>query len=171
MSAENRGIICDLETYSWASRAARRLSSSLYLVAALDWYFVLGSLLLSAAVPPFCWKNLVADSLPPTFITRSWSHCHSVPTRQHSFCKKVNMLASTYDRGSLIAQMRYGHQGFGGWRSNQGRGRCQRGRMSMLGSFGRSRSRSGSRRNGQLWSLLNAQIQQMGTYLVRRLSL
>ena len=60
-----------------ASRAARLLSSSLYLVAALDWYFVLGSLLFSAAVPPFCWKNLVADSLPPTFMTRSWSHCHS----------------------------------------------------------------------------------------------
>jgi hypothetical protein len=32
---------------------------------------VLGSLLLRAADPPFCWKNLVADSLPPTFISRS----------------------------------------------------------------------------------------------------
>lgn len=57
--------------YSSASRAARRFNSSLYLVAALDWYLVLGSLLFNAAVPPFCWKNLVADSLPPTFITRS----------------------------------------------------------------------------------------------------
>lgn len=64
--------------YSSASRAARRLSSSLYLVAALDVYFVLGSLLLRAADPPFARKNLVADSLPPTFINRSWSHCHSV---------------------------------------------------------------------------------------------
>lgn len=71
-----------IKTYSWASRAARRLSSSLYLVAALDWYLVLGSLLFRAAVPPFCWKNLVADSLPPTFIKRSWSHCHSVLGRQ-----------------------------------------------------------------------------------------
>lgn len=66
-----------VKTYSWASLAARLLSSSLYLVAVLDWYLVLGSLLLSAAVPPLDWKNLVADSLPPTFIMRSWSHCHS----------------------------------------------------------------------------------------------
>lgn len=66
-----------LVTYSWASLAARFLSSSLYLVAALDWYLVLGSLLFRAAVPPFCWKNLVADSFPPTFMIRSWSHCHS----------------------------------------------------------------------------------------------
>lgn len=57
--------------YSLASLAALFLSSSLYLVAAADVYFVLGSLLLSAAEPPLDWKNLVADSLPPTFITRS----------------------------------------------------------------------------------------------------
>jgi len=66
------------QTYSLASLAALFLSSSLYLVAAPDVYFVLGSLLFSAAEPPLDWKNLVADSLPPTFMTRSWSHCHSV---------------------------------------------------------------------------------------------
>ena len=38
--------------YSAASAAARFFSSSLYLVAALDVYFVLGSLLASAALPP-----------------------------------------------------------------------------------------------------------------------
>lgn len=58
-------------TYSWASLAARLFSSSLYLVAAGDWYLVFGSLLFKAAVPPLDWKNLVADSLPPTFMTRS----------------------------------------------------------------------------------------------------
>lgn len=62
--------------YSVASLADRFFSSSLYFVAAFDVYLVVGSLLLSAALPPFDWKNLVADSLPPTFITRSWSHCH-----------------------------------------------------------------------------------------------
>lgn len=47
------------------------MSSSLYLVAAADVYFVFGSLLFRAAEPPLDWKNLVADSLPPTFIIRS----------------------------------------------------------------------------------------------------
>jgi hypothetical protein len=37
----------------------------------------LTSLLASAADPPCDWKYLVADSFPPTFITRSCSHCHS----------------------------------------------------------------------------------------------
>jgi hypothetical protein len=32
---------------------------------------VVGSLLFKAAVPPFDWKNFVADSLPPTFIIRN----------------------------------------------------------------------------------------------------
>lgn len=63
--------------YSCASLAARRFSSSLYLVAALEPYLILGSLLFRAAVPPLDWKNLVADSFPPTFITRNWAHCHS----------------------------------------------------------------------------------------------
>lgn len=60
-----------------ASAAARLLSSSLYLTAALDVYLTLTSLLASAADPPCDWKYLVADSFPPTFITRSCSHCHS----------------------------------------------------------------------------------------------
>lgn len=64
-------------TYSSTSIATRRLSSSLYLVAALDVYLVLISLLFRAAVPPLDWKNLMADSLPPTFIVRSWFHCHT----------------------------------------------------------------------------------------------
>ena len=64
-------------TYSCTSLAARRFSSSLYFVAALDVYFTFGSLLARAAVPPFDWKNLVADSFPPTFKIRSCSHCHT----------------------------------------------------------------------------------------------
>ena len=57
--------------YSDASLAALLFSSSLYFVAAFEVYFVFGSLLASAAVPPFDWKNLVADSFPPIFIVRS----------------------------------------------------------------------------------------------------
>lgn len=86
-------------TYSLASRAARLLSSSLYLVAALDWYFVLGSLLFSAAVPPFCWKNLVAESLPPTFITRSWSHCHSGHVSSRTYRGATGGLGAGASRG------------------------------------------------------------------------
>lgn len=63
--------IVSMVAYSRASLAARFLSSSLYLVAALEWYFVLGSLLARAALPPLARKNLVADSLPPTFMIRS----------------------------------------------------------------------------------------------------
>lgn len=58
-------------SYSVASRADLLFSSSLYLVAAFEVYFVVGSLLFNAAVPPFDWKNLVADSFPPTFMIRS----------------------------------------------------------------------------------------------------
>lgn len=69
---------------SLASAATLLLSSSLYFVAAFDVYFVFGSLLASAAVPPCDWKYFVADSFPPTFMIRSWSHCHSVPlTSEH----------------------------------------------------------------------------------------
>jgi hypothetical protein len=57
--------------YSRASAAALFFNSSLYFVAALDVYFVFGSLLANAAVPPCDWKYLVADSFPPTFIIRS----------------------------------------------------------------------------------------------------
>jgi hypothetical protein len=64
-----------VETYRRASAAQRRVSSSLYFVAALLVYFALWSLLASAAEPPWDWKYFVALSLPPTFITRSWSHC------------------------------------------------------------------------------------------------
>jgi hypothetical protein len=38
---------------------------------------VFGSLEASAAEPPWDWKYFVADSLPPTFMRRSWSHCHA----------------------------------------------------------------------------------------------
>ena len=78
-------LITTSSGYSLASLAALFLSSSLYLVAAADVYFVLGSLLLRAAEPPLDWKNLVADSLPPTFMTRSWSHCHSGGARLDYF--------------------------------------------------------------------------------------
>lgn len=67
----------DTTTDCCASNAARLLSSSLYLTAALHVYLTLTSLLASAAEPPCDWKYFVADSLPPTFITRSCSHCHS----------------------------------------------------------------------------------------------
>lgn len=64
--------------YSRASAAALFFNSSLYFVAAVDVYLVLGSLLARAAVPPCDWKYFVADSFPPTFIIRSWSHCHTI---------------------------------------------------------------------------------------------
>lgn len=70
--------------YSSASRAALRFSSSLYLLAALEVYLTLASLLASAALPPLDWKNFVADSLPPTFIVRSWLHCHTVQKSMHA---------------------------------------------------------------------------------------
>ena len=58
-------------SYSVASFADLLLSSSLYFVAAFEVYLVVGSLLFKAAVPPFDWKNFVADSLPPTFMIRN----------------------------------------------------------------------------------------------------
>lgn len=72
-----------------ASAAARLLSSSLYLTAALDVYLTLLSLLARAADPPCDWKYLVADSFPPTFITRSCSHCHSGQKVSASVLRRV----------------------------------------------------------------------------------
>lgn len=57
--------------YSLASATTLLFSSSLYLVAAFEVYFVFGSLLAKAAVPPCDWKYLVADSFPPTFMIRN----------------------------------------------------------------------------------------------------
>src|SRR5690606_21122809 len=59
-----------------------------------------------------------------------------------ALCQKLRTGQSTYGRGSWIAQTRCGHRGCGGWKSNRGTGRCQRGPTSMSGSSGRSRSRS-----------------------------
>lgn len=64
-------------SYFFLSASTLRANSSLYLFAALLVYFVLGSLLASAADPPCDWKYLVALSLPPVFMRRSCSHCHS----------------------------------------------------------------------------------------------
>ena len=75
--------------YSRASADALFFKSSLYFVAALEVYFVFGSLLASAAVPPCDWKYFVADSLPPTFIIRSWSHCQTVSTSCQSSSKSI----------------------------------------------------------------------------------
>lgn len=66
-----------------ASAAQRLANSSLYLVAALLVYLALWSLLASAAEPPCDWKYLVALSLPPIFMMRSWSHCHTA-LNQHA---------------------------------------------------------------------------------------
>lgn len=70
-------LLSDSETYSSASLAALLFSSSLYLLAAFEVYFTLASLLAKAALPPFDWKYLVADSFPPTFIVRNCAHCHT----------------------------------------------------------------------------------------------
>jgi hypothetical protein len=64
--------------YCLASAALRLDSSSLYFTAAFEVYFVFGSLLANAADPPWVWKYFVADSFPPTFMIRSWSHCQTI---------------------------------------------------------------------------------------------
>ena len=124
-------------SYSWASLDARLFNSSLYLVATFESYLVFGSLLFNAAVPPFDWKNFVADSLPPTFIIRNWSHCHS---RLCSVFLLKLVWWCTYGQGWWIAQKRYGHPSCGGSRSSQGRGIFQRVQMSKWDSFAHSRS-------------------------------
>lgn len=57
--------------YNFWSAATLLANSSLYFVAAVEVYFVFGSLLFNAADPPCVWKYFVAESLPPTFISRS----------------------------------------------------------------------------------------------------
>lgn len=66
-----RNIRTEGKIYSRASAAALLFSSSLYLVAVFDVYLTFGSLLARAAVPPCDWKYFVADSFPPTFMTRN----------------------------------------------------------------------------------------------------
>lgn len=131
--------------YSAASLAARLFNSSLYFVAAFDWYLVLGSLLLSAAVPPFDWKYFVADSLPPTFITRSWSHCHSGHNVSPPVCSKV--VRYTYDQGLSIAQRRCEHPSCDDSMNNQGRDRFQKVQKSMLDSLPHNQNKSIARKH------------------------
>lgn len=107
-------------------------------MAAFEVYFVVGSLLFKAAVPPFDWKNLVADSLPPTFMIRNWSHCHSANCVRSlplgEYCR------ATYGQDLWIAQTRYGHPSFGDLRSSPGKGRFQKVLTSMLDSSARNQS-------------------------------
>jgi hypothetical protein len=126
------------QTYSCASLAARRFNSSLYLVAALDVYFVFGSLLARAAVPPLDWKNLVADSFPPTFIIRNCSHCH---TRTESaspmaFCG----MQLTYRQGSWIGQRRCERRDFDGLKSSLNKDRYQKEPKTTLDFSGHNQS-------------------------------
>jgi hypothetical protein len=94
-----------LLTYFFWSASTLRASSSLYLFAALLVYFCLGSLLARAAAPPCDWKYLVALSLPPVFMRRSCSHCHSVRFRSASRrvgprnADSVGSDGGTYGRG------------------------------------------------------------------------
>jgi hypothetical protein len=124
--------------YSCASLAALRLSSSLYFVAALDVYLVLGSLLARAAVPPFDWKNFVADSLPPTFMSRSCSHCQT--SHSQYFAVSGWSFCTTNHRGWSTEQRRYALQDFGDLKSNQGRGIFQMAQRTKSDCFGHSRS-------------------------------
>lgn len=127
-------------TYSLASAAALCLSSSLYFVAAIEVYFVLGFWFARAAVPPFDWKNFVADSLPPTFMVRSWSHCHSAyPLHHYSDSWEVRMIKA-YGQGLLIWQMKYELLDCGDLRSNPGTGIYRTAPKTRLGFWFRSQS-------------------------------
>lgn len=88
---------------------------------------------------------MVADSFPPTFITRSCSHCHSVgrPSAQAFSlvaANKITTAEDTYDRGLWIEQRRYGHQDCGDGPSNRGKGRYRRGPTTKSGSWSHSQS-------------------------------
>lgn len=127
-------------TYSLASAAALFLSSSLYFVAAFEVYFVFGSWFARAAIPPCDWKNFVADSLPPTFMVRSWSHCHSAyPLHHYSDSWEVRMIKA-YGQGLLIWQMKYGLLDCGDLRSNRGTSIYQTAPKTRLGFWFRSQS-------------------------------
>lgn len=128
------------KSYCLASTAQRLCSSSLYLVAALLVYFVLGSLLARAAEPPWVWKYFVALSLPPTFMMRSWSHCQT-RIHQHMLYPKASRCShKTYCPSSLTAQRRCEHPCSCGSPSNRGRGKCRTEQNSMLGSLRRNRN-------------------------------
>lgn len=124
--------------YSCASLAARRLSSSLYFVAVLDVYFTFGSLLARAAVPPFDWKNLVADSLPPTFIIRNCSHCHSRDTSASQRAVRASPLP--YRQELWIGRKRCEHPNFDDLKNSPNRGKYQKESRTSLDSFGRNRN-------------------------------
>lgn len=128
---------CGGAAYCFLSTATRRVNSSLYLVAALELYLALGSLLFRAAVPPWDWKYFVADSLPPTFMMRSWSHCQTLGV---SAAESRHWHGRAYCRGWWSAQRRCARPYYGGWRSSRGTGRCQRAPTTRWGSSRRSRS-------------------------------
>lgn len=121
--------------YSRRSFAVLLFSSSLYLFAAFEVYLTFVSLLARAALPPFDWKNLVADSLPPTLKFRSWSHCHTMHVRIG-----CDPRCTTYRRGWSTEQRRCERLGSGGSKSSQDISRHRMVPMTMLGSSGRSQS-------------------------------
>lgn len=126
-----------MDSYSRASAAHLRISSSLYLVAALLVYFALWSLLASAAEPPCDWKYLVALSFPPTLKIRNWSHCQTRSRQYTLFC--VNRWHA-YCRGWWIARTRCGRPCYGGSTSSRDTGIYQREQNSMLDSLRRNRN-------------------------------
>ena len=140
----SRPSLCML-AYSRRSLAVLLFSSSLYLFAAFEVYLTFVSLLARAAVPPFDWKNLVADSLPPTLKLRSWSHCQTKHVRNGR-----DPRYTTYRRGWSTEQRRCERLGSGGSKSSQDIDRHQMGPTTMLGSSGRSQSISRSIRQGYL---------------------
>ena len=117
--------------------------------------------------------------MPPTFMSRNWSHCHSrhiSKLKAHVVGRAETVFASwggapAYGRGSSSGRRRCGHQGCGGWTSSRGRGRCQRGPRSRSGSSGCSQSiPRGLLSAEQPQSTPDAQGCR-GPYLVRRLRL
>lgn len=154
-----------------ASFAALLFNSSLYLVAALLVYFVFGSLLFNAAVPPFDWKNLVADSFPPIFMMRNWSHCHSAPPSVDLPAPPPRRTArGTYGQGSWSAQRRCARRGFDGSRSSRDRHRYRMEQMSTWGSSVRNQNKSMQRQSDARRSL-SRRHGLLGTDPVRRLGL
>lgn len=126
-------------------------SSSLYFVAAFEVYLVFGSWLARATVPPCDWKNFVADSLPPTFMIRSWSHCHSAyPLHHYSNSWEIRII-NAYGQDLLIWQRKYEPLSCDDLRSNRGISIYQTALKTRLGFWFRSQSiPTGCQRRGSI---------------------
>lgn len=127
-------------TYCFASAAALFFSSSLYFVAVPEVYLIFGSWIARAAVPPCDWKNFVADSLPPTFMVRSWSHCHSAyPLHHYSDSWEIRII-NAYGQDLLIWQRKYELLSCDDLRSNRDTNIYQTAPKTRLGFWFRSQN-------------------------------